>query len=803
MNSRCLNHFYRVSTNSYVAARGILFLFLALVLPAITANCYAQAKQHLLQGQHNKLRDSLVVHSDTSVPVIITKIENYSYIIDHTNFLFRDPLNISPIYLELNETEKRLEGFKSRLEKNGKRMNLRSINSGIVLLNEIAGQLALHQRSLSDYSSQLSQSNQKVKKIVSDPTLKMQLSDSILSEQLGDLLTEGKALDSLQGQVLGRVNLLLNHVSIDLLQANDIISDMGYLSTEKKIQMWHQEESPLFNTTPGHYSQGLADVFGKSLLRSGAIIVTYLSVKWKILSITVLLFIFFFVLTASNLSRVKNATDSMASLLPVHFIKRSLVACTLFAFLTCAPFFFANPPMSYLHLVELLRLLLFGFIIWPFLAKKTRLWFFLIGIAWILFASDDILLDSAFGERWFLFLTALSLIFICIQKLRSRGPLFVSVKEPPAIKPVLSISLTFAVLSIIFNLTGRLSLAKIAGITAIQTIALALTLWLFFNIVLEAVYLQFKAFTRRRLSGMFDFEHLQDKSQGLIWVLGIAAWTLSIAHNLTVYDELIDLLKNFINAKRTIGSIVFSFRSIAVFVLIVWISLIFSRFVNFFFGSDNITDIKKKGRIGSLMLIIRLVIWITGFLVGVSAAGIPLDKLSLMIGALGVGIGFGLQNIVNNLVSGIILAFERPIQVGDSIEVGNKAGIVQEIGVRSSKIENAEGAAIIIPNGDLLSQQLVNWTMHDASRRVDFMLTVPMSSDIEKIKSIIVSELSKNENVLKNPSVEVNIQDFAPSAIQLKIMWWVPDLHKAGSVRSGVMQDVYEALDKAGVAFEK
>ncbi len=94
-------------------------------------------------------------------------------------------------------------------------------------------------------------------------------------------------------------------------------------------------------------------------------------------------------------------------------------------------------------------------------------------------------------------------------------------------------------------------------------------------------------------------------------------------------------------------------------------------------------------------------IWTAGFLIAVAAAGIPIDKISILIGALGVGIGFGLQNLVNNLVSGIIIAFERPIQIGDTIEVGGKTGTVQEIGVRSSQINNGEGANIIVPNGDL------------------------------------------------------------------------------------------------------
>src|SRR6185437_8463036 len=143
-----------------------------------------------------------------------------------------------------------------------------------------------------------------------------------------------------------------------------------------------------------------------------------------------------------------------------------------------------------------------------------------------------------------------------------------------------------------------------------------------------------------------------------------------------------------------------------------------ARFIRFFFGYDKAVVTGKRSSLNSVILLIRLAIWTVGFLIAVAAAGIPLDRVSIMIGALGVGIGFGLQNIVNNLVSGVILAFERPIQVGDAIEVGTRFGTVKEIGIRSSKLTTVEGSEVIVPNGDLLSQHIVNWTLSSHYRRV-------------------------------------------------------------------------------------
>ncbi|MCW3115362.1 MAG: hypothetical protein JWR18_3758, partial [Segetibacter sp.] len=260
-------------------------------------------------------------------------------------------------------------------------------------------------------------------------------------------------------------------------------------------------------------------------------------------------------------------------------------------------------------------------------------------------------------------------------------------------------------------------------------------------------------------------------------------------------------LGSFFTETRTIGSMVFSFKSVAIFICIIWLSSMISGAINFFFGNQKIKNSNRRSRLGSMMLLIRLTIWTLGFCIAVAAAGIPLDKLSLMIGALGVGIGFGLQNIVNNLVSGVILAFERPIQVGDLIEVGGKTGVVKEIGVRSSKINNNEGADIIVPNGDLLSQHLINWTMQDRNKQIEFLIDVPYDSDIKKVSLLIQETLANNDKILKSQPPAVVLHQFGDLAIKLKVLFWVQDLTEAGAIRSNAMIEIYGLLAASGIQF--
>ena len=677
-------------------------------------------------------------------------------------------------------------------------MNLRSLNSGVIMLNEISGKLASYQKILSTFSNELTQSNKEVRTILHDPVLELQVADSILQEQIEDIRIEGKQLDSLQQRTIAKVNLLRNRVSISLLQATDIISDMRYLTISLKMGMWDQEEAPLFKSKPDDYKNNLIEITGTALQRSWLIISIYLNGKWNVVTLGLVVLIFIFLWTFFNMRRIRKqpVTDVLE---PVLFLRRSVVMGSLLAFFTYLPFFFANPPMSFLHACELLRLVTLTFLIYPYLTKPSKVLWALLSVLWIYYALDDILLESAFGERWGLFLTGILLSSICIKILISKRPNFIKLAESPATKVLVIFTLVQVTLSLIFNLAGRVSLSKIFGVSAIQSLLLGISLKVFCTMVLESIYLQSETLHESRFAEYINFKTLQYRFLRILWILSVTVWTVSLIRNLTLYDLMVTSLGTFFTEPRAIGSMVFTFESVAVFICIIWLSSVISGAINFFFGNQKAKGTTNRSRIGSMMLLIRLTIWTLGFCIAVAAAGIPLDRLSLMLGALGVGIGFGLQNIVNNLVSGVIIAFERPIQVGDLIEVGGKQGTVKEIGVRSSKINNNQGADIIVPNGDLLSQHLINWTMQDRSKQVEFTIGLPYQADIGKVKTLMHDSLATNDKILQTPGPSIIVQQFGEWTIDFKITFWIYDLGEAGTIRSGTMIKIYDVLVKANV----
>jgi small-conductance mechanosensitive channel len=154
------------------------------------------------------------------------------------------------------------------------------------------------------------------------------------------------------------------------------------------------------------------------------------------------------------------------------------------------------------------------------------------------------------------------------------------------------------------------------------------------------------------------------------------------------------------------------------------------------------------------------------------SAGINLSTLSIMAGALGVGIGFGLQNITNNFVSGLVILFERPIKVGDRIEVGDITGDVIKISMRSTTIITNDNITVIIPNSDFITSTVINWSHNDRNVRFNVPVGVSYGSDPEKVKALLLKVADEEDAVLKKPAPDVIFTEFADSSLNFHLRVW-------------------------------
>ena len=189
-----------------------------------------------------------------------------------------------------------------------------------------------------------------------------------------------------------------------------------------------------------------------------------------------------------------------------------------------------------------------------------------------------------------------------------------------------------------------------------------------------------------------------------------------------------------------------------------------------------------------------------GFLVSILASGMDVTRFTVILGTLSVGIGFGLQNVVNNFVSGLILLYERPIRVGDVIDVGTAAGTVSHIGIRSSTIKTFQGAEVVMPNSSLVSNQLTNWTLSDHLRRVEIDVGVAYGSDVVKVQEILVQACRDHADVLPSPEPVALFTGFGDSALGFQLRFWTSRFDRYLVVGSEIRSSINTALTGAGIA---
>ncbi len=234
------------------------------------------------------------------------------------------------------------------------------------------------------------------------------------------------------------------------------------------------------------------------------------------------------------------------------------------------------------------------------------------------------------------------------------------------------------------------------------------------------------------------------------------------------------------------------------FLLAIWLSFQISRILRFIFEKDIIPRTSlPQGVPETISKAVHYGTILVGFFFALSAIGIDGSSLALILGALGFGISFGLQNVVNNFVSGLILLFERPVRVGDRIQVGDMGGIVREIGIRATTVHTWDGAEVIVPNANLISNEIINWTFSDQKRRIEVTVGVAYGVDPETVLALLPSLVTEHPDVLDDPKPIALFLGFGASSLDFSLRCWTKA--PAPEIQSDVGVAVNRALVEAGI----
>ena len=363
------------------------------------------------------------------------------------------------------------------------------------------------------------------------------------------------------------------------------------------------------------------------------------------------------------------------------------------------------------------------------------------------------------------------------------------------------ISMTAMLVAAVSNLVGNVSLAEMLVGGIVESGYLGLVLYAGVNVVASVVRL---LLARRSLARFrVVTQHVGPLTHGLTQLLRLgaaAAWVVVTLNEFRVYRPIRDAVVAVLTHSVGFGRITITLGGVLTFLFSVWLTFWVASTVRVILKEDVLPRMSlPRGVANSVSSMSYYAMVLLGLLVALAAAGFEVSQLALVIGALGVGIGLGLQNVVNNFVSGLILMFERPIQPGDIVDIGGTSGKVREIGMRATTLSTFEGADVVVPNGMLLNEKLINWTLSDNDRRIDVNIGVAYGSDPRRVLELLMEVTRATPGIATEPEPTVLFVGFGASSLDFSIRAWTNNFSDWVKTRSELNVRVNDALRMAGI----
>jgi len=478
-------------------------------------------------------------------------------------------------------------------------------------------------------------------------------------------------------------------------------------------------------------------------------------------------------------------------------------AVALFISILSGMLIYSNRPIIFSEAIFLFLLIPLFFLLIKIIPKNL-MFFVKIMIALFIIDEIQIFLDpSSFLRRLILLLESGLVIwfFYELWKLKKKYPeIFDSriwriiVNGTPLIIFIISVS-------VLGNIFGYVKLSNFLTNSIVASALITTTYYLLLKILRSLLIYGLRLYHK-------DFWYnenrigIQKKVERILNLLVSIAWGITILRIFNVYRLLIDWLNQLMEIEWKFGvdgATTISLGGITSFFVIVIITYFLATWTKKLFSSEFVLRSKiPRGVPAAISMLARYIIVTFGVYIALAAAGVDLGQFGLIAGALGVGIGFGLQNVVYNFISGLIISFERPIHVGDVIEVGSLMGEVTEIGVRSSKVMTYDGSEVIVPNGNIISHEVINWTLSNQRRRLKILIRTDYNADPQRVLKIIREEAEKYRNTMKEPQVMALFDGYGDSSLDFTLYFWV-NFNVSFTSKSEVALNIYETLKAEGI----
>ena len=286
----------------------------------------------------------------------------------------------------------------------------------------------------------------------------------------------------------------------------------------------------------------------------------------------------------------------------------------------------------------------------------------------------------------------------------------------------------------------------------------------------------------------------------LLQWLAVGAWIVYLLQKLALRRAALLALETAVRQRVVLGTLNFTIGHVLLFAAVLWAAFLISRFVRFVLEEEIYPHMRMApGLHYSISRTLHYAILLIGFLIALAMLGINLTKLTILAGAFGVGLGFGMQNIVNNFVSGIILLFERPVKVGDVIQLEETEGVVQRIGIRASIVRTSCGSEIIVPNAKLISDPVTNWTFSQRRRLITMPIAVASDNEPKRVIDVLRQAAGSHPQVAKDGTVQALLTNLNNGTANYELRAWTDQSENWEQVRSDLFVLVKSTLKAEGI----
>lgn len=604
---------------------------------------------------------------------------------------------------------------------------------------------------------------------------KQQAFPKVALQKIAEVLREA---DAVRGLIRDGMAKLLN-LQIQLANRREFLatirSDLDKAREESGKQLFVLDSLPLWRAIFSAESQEvmLAQVTQSS--RSFAADLSEFSTKYRGRILWHAFFLAAMVLLFRSLRRGSTApaVEPLGGF--ALFIRERFVTTSFLLALITVPLFYPNAGTSILRIAILPSLIPVTRILPKLMPKMFRR-----GVYWLAAIYVVNFLRYLLPADWLLARLLLLLIAAggCIGFglfLRSHGAELSALgsRERLILLAVRLLCLLFAA-SVVSNVVGNMSLAEILVDMPVRSAYIAALIFASAQVLTTLAAVALQSRPAQWLRSVREHGALiARRCRTLIRVSAILLWAGVSLNVFGVLGAVASAGLSLLQWRWRLGAAEISIQDLAVFFAVFLSAVIFSRMLRFVLTEEILPRFRlPRGVPGAVDVLCRYGVLLVGFLMALAAAGVDFSRVTLLISALGVGIGFGLQNLVNNFVSGLILVFEHPVQFGDYVEVGSVSGEVRKIGFRASILRTPDGADVIVPNSELIGSRVMNWSLTDQLRRISIPVSVAYGTDPNRVMDVLIGIANKHPAVLADPAPMVVFDRLADSSLNFTLLCW-------------------------------